>query len=213
VPASIYAAWFAKLSEMPQDELRDTPAGSVRSRFLINALKEDSPWCDDIRTPRKETCADFKSAALSGAVATLRQRLGEDPSRWTWERLHRARFPHAVFDRVPVLRGFFSLESGAGGDASTVNVGAYRRDGTFVMTDGPSYRQILDLADLSRSLYVHTTGQSGNVFDRRYRNLLPLWRDGLYFRMAGPMKTPSPAPAPRSGGGGLRPSRPCRMPR
>ena len=213
MPASIYAAWFAKLSEMPQDELRDTPAGSVRSRFLINALKEDSPWCDDIRTPRKETCADFKSAALSGAVATLRQRLGEDPSRWTWERLHRARFPHAVFDRVPVLRGFFSLESGAGGDASTVNVGAYRRDGTFVMTDGPSYRQILDLADLSRSLYVHTTGQSGNVFDRRYRNLLPLWRDGLYFRMAGPMKTPSPAPAPRSGGGGLRPSRPCRMPR
>jgi penicillin G amidase len=185
VSASIYAAWYSKLSEMPQDELRDTPAGSVRSRFLVNALKEDSAWCEDVRTSRKETCADFKSATLSRALATLRQRLGEDPSRWTWERLHRARFPHAVFDGVPVLRGFFSLEAGAGGDASTVNVGAYRRDGTFVMTDGPSYRQILDLADLSRSLYVHTTGQSGNVFDRRYRNLLPLWRAGHYFRMDG----------------------------
>lgn len=183
VPASIYAAWYSKLSEMPQDELKDTPAGNVRSRFLVNALREDSPWCDDVRTPRKETCADFKSTTLSGAVALLRQRLGEDPSGWTWARLHRARFPHAVFDRLPVLRGLFSLEAAAGGDASTVNVGAYRRDGTFVMTDGPSYRQILDLADLSRSVYVHTTGQSGNVFDRRYRDLLPLWRDGKYFRI------------------------------
>jgi penicillin amidase len=183
VPASIYAAWYAKLSEMPQDELRDTPAGSVRSRFLVNALEKDSEWCDDVRTPGKETCADARSAALSRAVAALTQRLGADPSRWTWERLHRARFPHGVFDRVPVLRRFFSLETGAGGDASTVNVGAYRRDGTFVMTDGPSYRQILDLADFSRSLYVHTTGQSGNVFDRRYRDLLPLWRGGKYFRI------------------------------
>ena len=185
VPASIYAAWYAKLSEMPQDELRDTPAGKVRSRFLVNALKEDSAWCDDLRTSHKEDCAAFKSQTLSRAIATLRQRLGEDPSGWTWERLHHARFPHGVFDGVPVLRGFFSLETGAGGDASTVNVGAYRRDGTFAMTDGPSYRQILDLADLSRSVYVHTTGQSGNVFDRRYRNLLPLWRDGRYFRIGG----------------------------
>jgi penicillin amidase len=54
------------------------------------------------------------------------------------------------------------------------------------MTDGPSYRQVLDLSDFSRSFYVHTTGQSGNVFDRRYRDLLPLWRDGQYFSIGGP---------------------------
>jgi penicillin amidase len=53
------------------------------------------------------------------------------------------------------------------------------------MTDGPSYRQILDLSDLSRSLYVHTTGQSGNVFDPAYRDLLPLWRDGRYIPIGG----------------------------
>ena len=186
VPASIYAAWYAKLSEMPQDELKDVPAGSVRSRFLANALKADSAWCDDVRTPRRETCADFKAMTLAGALATLRRRLGEDSSRWSWQRLHRARLPHGVFDRFPLLRGLFSLEVGAGGDASTVNVGAYRRDGSFLMTDGPTYRQILDLADFSRSLYVHATGQSGNVFDRRYRNLLPLWRDGRYFTIGSP---------------------------
>jgi len=186
VPACIYAAWYARLSEMPQDKLKNVPAGNVRSRFLVNVLKANSAWCDDVRTSRKETCAIFKAMTLGRALETLRRLLGEDSSRWNWQRLHRARFPHGVFDRVPLLRAVFSLETGAGGDASTVNVGAYRRDGSFLMTDGPTYRQILDLADFSRSLYVHTTGQSGNVFDRRYRNLLPFWRDGRYFRIGEP---------------------------
>lgn len=48
------------------------------------------------------------------------------------------------------------------------------------MTDGPSYRQIIDFADLPASRYVHTTGQSGNPFERGYRNFLPLWREGGY---------------------------------
>jgi penicillin amidase len=200
VPASIYASWYAKLSEMAQDELRDTPAGNVRSRFVINALKQDSRWCDDVRTPRRETCADFKAATLSEAVAALAARLGTEPPAWRWRRLHRARFAHGVFESVPVLREFFSLEDGVGGDASTVNVGAYRRDGSFLMTDGASYRQILDLADLSRGSYVHTTGQSGNVFDRHYRDLIAPWRDGRYITLDNPpVKTlvlkPSPAPS------------------
>jgi penicillin amidase len=191
VPAAIYAAWYARLSEMPQDELGTTPAGGVRSRFLIHALSTGSSWCDDARTPARESCADFKTAALALAVADLERKLGRDPEGWQWSRLHRARFAHGVFDRVPLLSRFFSLESGAGGDASTVNVGAYRRDGSFLMTDGVSYRQILDLSDFTRSLYVHTTGQSGNVFDSGYRDLLPLWRDGRYLRMddARPVRT------------------------
>jgi penicillin amidase len=64
-----------------------------------------------------------------------------------------------------------------------VNVGAYRLDGSFRMTDGPSYRQIIDFSDPRASLFVHTTGQSGNVFDRRYRDLLPLWSNGEYFHI------------------------------
>lgn len=188
VPASIYAAWFTELSRMPQDEVKDFPAGSVRSRFLINALKTDSPWCDDVRTPRRETCEQFKTSTLTKAAAALRAKLGAEPSRWRWGRLHRARLPHGVFDNVALLRPFFSLETEAGGDASTVNVGAYRRDGSFVMTDGPSYRQVVDLADPAASLFVHTTGQSGNVFDRHYRDLLPLWKDGRYFRIGESVK-------------------------
>jgi penicillin G amidase len=189
VPATIYAAWYAALSSMPEDELKEPAAPSVRSRFVIDALRSDSPWCDDVRTARRETCAEFKASTLAGAVAGLRRRLGDDAAGWRWERLHRARFPHNAFDGVPVLSKLFSLEIGQGGDASTVNVGAYRRDGTFRMSDGPTYRQIVDFADLPGSRYVHTTGQSGNPFEKSYRNFLPMWREGRDFVIGeGPMK-------------------------
>ncbi len=144
--AAIYAAWYAGLARMAQDELGKTPTGGVRSRFLMNALRTNSDWCDDVRTPARETCAGFRSATLREALSLLRERLGPDPARWRWERLHRARFPHGVFEAVRGLRSLFSLETGQGGDASTVNVGAYRLDGSFRMTDGPSYRQIIDLS-------------------------------------------------------------------
>ena len=181
--AAIYAAWYAGLARMPQDELGATPPGGMRSRFLINALAADSPWCDDVRTPQRETCAAFRTATLRDAITLLTERLGPDPAKWRWENLHRARFPHGVFESVRGLRSLFSLETGQGGDASTVNVGAYRLDGSFRMTDGPSYRQIIDLSRSGGDLLVHTTGQSGNVFDPGYRDFLRLWREGRYFSL------------------------------
>jgi penicillin G amidase len=183
VAAAIYAAWFVALARMPEDELGEVPRGRTRGRFLIQALSSRSAWCDDVRTPRVETCADFASATLRDAVASLARRLGPDVSTWRWERLHHARLPHDVFDRVRGLRRLFDLSVGQGGDGSTVNVGSFSQDGAFDMTDGPSYRQVIDLSDLARSRYVHTTGQSGNVFDRRYRDLLPEWRAGRSFEM------------------------------
>ncbi len=183
VPASIYAAWYVALARMPQDELGVVPRGRTRGRFLVRALSASPAWCDDVRTPKVETCAEFKAAALRDAVAVLRETLGPDPSAWRWERLHHARFPHDPFHSVWGLRRVFDLSAGQGGDGSTVNVGAFSQDGSFDMTDGPSYRQVIDLSDVARSRYVHTTGQSGNVFDRRYRDLLPEWRAGRTFEI------------------------------
>ncbi len=183
VPAAIYSAWFVELAKMPEDELAGVQRGATRGRFILDALREEYAWCDDVRTPAVETCAEFKAAALARATATLGRRLGPDPSGWRWDRLHRAVFPHDVFHEVPVLRRFFDLEVGQGGDGSTVNVGSVRQDGSFAMGDGPSYRQIVDLADPAHGRYVHTTGQSGNVFDRHYRDLLPEWRAGRYFEI------------------------------
>ena len=53
------------------------------------------------------------------------------------------------------------------------------------MEDGPGYRQVVDLSEPIRGRYVITTGQSGNVFSGRYRNLLPEWRAGRYLEIEG----------------------------
>jgi penicillin amidase len=90
-----------------------------------------------------------------------------------------------VFHEVPLLRRFFDLEVGQGGDGATVNVGAFAQDGSFEMSDGPGYRQVVDLSEPVHGRYVITTGQSGNVFSRRYRSLLPEWRAGRYVGIEG----------------------------
>jgi penicillin amidase len=155
----------------------------VRSRFLIQALRSNSPWCDDVRTPPRETCADFRAASLSRAAASLRARLGPDPSRWSWGALHRLRVAHDVFSGVPVLRRAFDLEAGRGGDGATISVGGFAQDGTFRMVEGSSMRQVVDLAPDGAGAYALPGGQSGNAFDPRYRDLFPMWRTGELFRM------------------------------
>jgi penicillin amidase len=183
VEAAIYAAWFVELARLPQDELGDVPRGSVRGRFLLEALGEGAAWCDDRGTSEIESCAQFQAASLERALAFLRLRLGPDVSRWRWDRLHRAVFPHDVFHEVPLLRRFFDLEIGQGGDGATVNVGGFAQDGSFEMRDGAGYRQIVELSDPIRARYALTTGQSGNVFSRRYRDFLPDWSAGRYYEI------------------------------
>jgi penicillin amidase len=191
--AAVYAAWYAELASMPDDELDvprgserrgpQVPRGATRAKFLLDAIRAGSPWCDDVRTPVRETCADFQSKTLSRAAASLRARLGPDPSRWSWGALHRLRVAHDVFDAVPLLRHAFDLEAGRGGDGATVNVGGFAQDGTFRMVEGASFRQVVDLAPQGRSLYALPGGQSGNVLDPRYRDLFPLWQRGELFGM------------------------------
>jgi len=67
-----------------------------------------------------------------------------------------------------------------GGDAFTVNNGAFDPELPFRQVLVDSYRQILDPADWDRSLVMHTTGQSGQPFHRHYRDFTPLWARGEY---------------------------------
>ncbi|MGA1725690.1 MAG: penicillin acylase family protein, partial [Burkholderiaceae bacterium] len=56
----------------------------------------------------------------------------------------------------------------------------------FASRKAPSYRAVYDLADLEHSVFIYSTGQSGNVFERRYRDMAEQWAAGQYrpLRMA-----------------------------
>jgi len=47
----------------------------------------------------------------------------------------------------------------------------------------PSYRQIIDLSDFTKSVSMHTTGQSGHTYNKHYADMIPMWRDVKYHPM------------------------------
>ena len=80
-----------------------------------------------------------------------------------------------------------------GGDDSTMNVGHVGAAPDYMQSAGPSYRQVVDLRDASvRSPFLSPLGQSGDMFDRLYDNLLEDWGVGRYLKMG---------PDPRPGDG------------
>ncbi|KHG64543.1 penicillin acylase [Thermus sp. 2.9] len=172
--ALVFALWYAELTRLPArevgEEYWDEP------RYLLKAMKEGDRNCDQPETEYRETCLDYAALALERALDRkegLRAR--------TWGAVHRAAFRHPVLTHTPLKR-FSDREVAFGGDRYTVNVGPFDPK-TLAMDKGPSYRQIVDLADPERSLFVHPMGQSGHFLSPHHADLLPLWARGDYLPM------------------------------
>lgn len=135
-------------------------------------------WCDDRRTPEKESCGDILALSLKDALKDLETRLGSDRKAWTYGALHYAYGAHRPFSQVSPLDRIFNVTVPASGGAFTLDRGksAYTDESNpYRVTHGTSYRGLFDLADLDRSTYIQTTGQSGNVFSSNYRDFAETW--------------------------------------
>jgi len=181
---AIFEAWFLRLVPvMAGDDLGPllTAAYEGRfssvTRFIVNTLAaNDTAWCDDRRTPARESCEDAVSTALHEGVAELTRQLGGDMTRWRWDRVHRAVFPHQGLDAVPVLRRFLSRSMASGGDWSTIDVGAVAVDRPFEQHAVSSYREIVDLSPRDDSRFLDAVGQSGHPLSPHYDDFLQDWR-------------------------------------
>jgi len=182
--AAIFQAWFLQLApRLAGDELGPRVIASYRgrfshiTRFVTNVLTgPDSPWCDDTRTPARETCETTVTAALDDGVTDLKGRLGGNLARWRWDAVHRAVFPHQGLDSVALLRPFLSRAVPNGGDWSTVNVGPVATDAPFEQQSVPGYRQIVDLSPANDSRFLDAVGQSGHFLSEHYDDFLHDWR-------------------------------------
>jgi penicillin amidase len=182
--AAIFAAWFHHLTAaIAGDELGpvalDAYAGrfSFITRFVKNVLASgQSPWCDDVTTATRETCADAVTAALRAGVGDLERTLGSDMEHWRWDGVHVAMFPHQGFDAVPALRPLFSRSVPHGGDWSTVNVGPVAADHLYEQRSIPGYRQIIDLSPANDSRFLDAVGESGHFLSKHYDDYLNDWQ-------------------------------------
>ena len=181
--AAIFEAWFLRLAPtIAGDDLGPivTPLYESRfsfvSRFVLNTLRSnDAAWCDDVTTPKKETCEDAVTSALHDGVVELTRRLGGDLSRWRWDAVHSAVFPHQGLDAVALLRPLVSRSMPNGGDWSSVNVGTVSTEHPFEQRSVPGYRQIIDLSPANNSRFIDDLGESGHLLSPHYDDFLPDW--------------------------------------
>lgn len=164
--------------------------GSTQRASVIALMdRPDDPIWDDVGTVNGvETRDNIVQRAFESACADLQSRLGDDVSRWTWGRLHTVTFRNgslgssgippieAIFNRGPVVLD---------GSTTVVNNTPYYAwpRSRYNVRQGPSQRLIADLADWTRSLSVHTTGQSGQPYHKHYDDFIDLWRNLQYHPM------------------------------
>ena len=187
----IYAAWVRELNRaLYQDELGELFASywGVRPSVVEEILGRHRDWCDDRRTEARESCDNRIVYSLERALADLKRRHGGDQTRWRWGRAHYADLRHPVFGFVPVLGSLAGLRIANNGDGHTVNNASFsirNETAPFAQRAGPGFRAIYDLAGLTRSRFMITTGQSGNPFSRHFGDLMKRWRDVQYVTING----------------------------
>lgn len=146
-------------------------------RLFRNAVEgilesDNKAWCGPAG------CAQASGAALTRALDRLQTVHGADVARWRWGDAHPAISVHRPMSEVKPLARLFEVRVPTGGDPFTVNVGQYhldKADAPYANRHAASLRALYDLEDLDRSVFIYQTGQSGNLFSSRYRDMSATW--------------------------------------
>jgi penicillin amidase len=166
----IFNAWIAEFYRQALRAVGVAPEqGGPVTDFVAHALRSPGPGGADQRDA-------LLRDSLVAAGKMLAERFGADPGGWTWGAAHIALFQHPVLRALPVLGTLTTVSIPSPGDDTTVNRGGV--DGLMRNVHGAGFRGVYDLADLDRSLFMITPGQSGNPLSREARRFVTRWRDG-----------------------------------
>jgi penicillin amidase len=119
-----------------------------------------------VPTMDRERRKELLSGAMMRGLAALRQSQGEDPGQWRWGRINTSQLPHDL------VRAY--------------DIPAVERHGGqgFVAAPGATYREVIDMGDLDRSMATNVPGQSAQPRSPYYDNLVSSYGKGEYFQLA-----------------------------
>ena len=144
--------------------------GAPLSDLVASVLSPSGAhWCGG-------DCTAMLRDSLAAAVQQLSARFGDDPAAWRWGRAHQAIFAHPILRGLPLLGSLSTISLPSPGDDDTLDRGG--PNSRLQSVHGAAYRGVYDLADLDRSLFIISPGQSGNPFSRHARDFAIRWRDG-----------------------------------
>ncbi len=145
--------------------------------LLIRLLKEhDDSWFADSVVPDSPNSWDEAiSSAFRAAIEELQEKLGSDVARWQYGAIHKMTYNHPLGMVKPLDRIFNRGPFPVGGDIDTINTGVSLTNQPDTVVTVPSYRQVVNLADLKASLSGHAPGQSGHPASRHYADFIKPW--------------------------------------
>ena len=132
---------------------------------------------DTALLPPGQTWSQALTEALTGALAALKEALGDDMSQWHWGRLHRTQPQHPFSAVFPEAASFLDPPSlPVHGDGDTPLAGSYAFD-DFTVTGLSVNRYIFDPSDWTRSRWIAPLGASGHPASPHYADQAQLWAD------------------------------------
>ena len=157
----------------------------VRNMFQNVWKNRSSKLVDNVLTVNKtETYNEIVSTSFDEAIAFLTQKLGNEPDKWEWGKIHPFTLSHAL-GKVNILNKVFELNRGpfeAGGSFHTVAPYTYKFTDKFNVTSGASQRHIYNFGDWDKSLSVIPSGISGIPASPHYCDQTEMYFSGKYHR-------------------------------
>jgi penicillin G amidase len=147
--------------------------------LLIRLLKQhDDRWFEQsVITNGPKSWDEAITSSFHATLDELREKLGSDILHWRYGAIHQMTYNHPL-GTIKALAPYFNRGPfEVGGDIDTVSMGATQPGHPEVVITVPSYRQIIDLADLTRSLSGHAPGQSGLPASKHFDDFIQMWRD------------------------------------
>lgn len=174
-------AWLVFRDELG-DDLTRTMLGQWtywQARFEKMVLEDDSLWFDNVETKNlRETRDELIYKAALEAQEEIGSKLGDDPAKWQWGKLHRIEFVSPIrregFGKNVVGGGSYPFS----GSVDTLNRGMYDLVKPFDVTVSASLRMVADLGDEEKILAVLPGGVSGRLLDPHTKDQIPSFVNG-----------------------------------
>lgn len=185
--AALYELFLTALIEnLLEDELGEDIYFYYENIFKLLLLDDLSShsrsvlW-DRRETPEKESFEEMVEMSLVEAWKEAQRRMGMEREEWRWGKIHRIFYRHPGAEswvtRQILNYGPYPL----GGDNTTVNYAGFNPvRGKYKVMAVPSFRMIVDLSDLGKTLIIGPMGQSGQPQHPHYSDMIDLWRNGRY---------------------------------
>lgn len=186
----IMMAWFRHLHEtILKDDLEEKYKLFDRGRMtrILRILGRGTArdWCDRRDTEQKESCKLILDQTFDAALLELKGLYGDDWMQWEYGKAHVAYSEHRPFGTVSPLSKVFNIVTESGGGPYTLKRGQtyFGKEGPYRSRHAAAYRAVYDFSDLNKSVFIQSTGQSGNFLSKHYRDFAKPWSQSKFVPM------------------------------